>query len=1558
MKISSNFSKGKLNKDVDERLVPKGEYTDALNIRVLSTTGSDVGAIENEKGNTKLTFNSESGNPVCIGSFSDEANEKIYWFVVNDSGHSFVYEYDVLKEIYAVVLSDTRSGASQVLNFDKNYKITGVNVILNVTTNKNLLLFTDGLNPPRCINIERAKGYGVNNFDEDDINLYKKPPRKAPTVTPYNTPRVDENSVKERFFAFAYRYKYLDGEYSALSAFSNYQFTPGLFDLDPDTMENKAMVNVFNAYRIAYNTGDKRVTDIQLCFKNPKTGIVYVIDNINKDDNQFLDNVEKTFSFSNKKIYKALPDDELNRVFDDVPLTAKAQDFIENRIVFGNIKTQYDLKENESDTSNIIIDYKAEKVSESQDGVEGTTSITSSDRKLTLDLSNKDLNKGSVLLLGVDLKSDVAGSSPNEYFDGSFSGDNAIKLSKNYASASSLAASDDFDELLTALSGNFTNNVTTTAPPNNSTTTYGEFQLDSSTATSITILAPSITYVDTSSTVFTENFEFQSDSTYTLRPNNNNISLKSNRSYEFGIVYLDSYGRYSSVIQPTNNIGSNSAEIFVPIENSIDINTAKLTINSKPPYWADRFKFFVKSNRDVFYNIYSTIFYQDGLYRWVLLTGNNLKKVEEGQNLIVKADDDGYLAKEVKVKVLEVATKTKLDVNQSSETKSEEGWIDGNVDATNNPIEELPGTYMKIKPVGFKMEFDPNNFAEYEGSDHIPWGLSSSSNGNVNTTIPTEVEYGITQVQNGANYDHLTLSTGSRIAFKLDAWEGADADNDDARYFEKVYIVKGSYTGDATTSGLEKFMIAETTWKKPSGQSYYVDPDDQFHLTFSKTGSGSTTRHLLNIESTEFTRKLEKGWLEVSIRLALVTSNLIFETDPQDVDSDIYYETEQTFDIVGGYHVGNTQTQTSSLPAICNLTIGNCFSFGNGAESIQVRDERLSPFLDLDYRPNIALIDGFKRMNLKNTLIYSQKYNPNSSYNSLNEFNASRGIRKNLDSKYGSIQKIFSRESDLIVFQEDRVSKVLFGKSLLYGADGTGSLQRIEQVLGQDVPYSGEYGISLNPESFSYYSGRMYFTDAARGVVLRLSGDGITPISYFGLKSYFKNNLFAYKNSYNLGGFDPKYHQYVLSMNQAPFETVVDSFGCDSVISKNFTAASQTYTYNLTSAKAGNVSVAYVLGGSVNIAVTIGGVTTNHNSLTGSGSFNITFTANSTASITITSVSSGTVDLTHTCPTVATRSVTILVVNDVNDTDKSIINRFKVGSNVYYSDEDVFDVSEVTRNETISGDVGSTYIPADGNTITMSSLRQIGYHTGDFNPCNRLGYYVSSSSSLTVSDIVSNATYATVTNTETTSEEENTISFTFNENSASDNLYLVFDYDDILPTLVDDSVTGISNGGSSTINVLSNDTITGSYTVSIHTQPNNGTVVVNGNNTITYTHNGGSTNFDSFVYQVSKGGDCFSRATVTLGILSSNPSSPTTYAVTLEYGSVDCATVCSNFGSNPSGTFYVDVGDQNGGVFAISSKIYTDSAGTSFAPSYFYTNGVECRPVDGSGNLGVTTGCS
>ena len=52
--LKHTFVKGRMNKDLDERLIPDGEYRDALNIQVSSSEGSDAGAIENVLGNEKV----------------------------------------------------------------------------------------------------------------------------------------------------------------------------------------------------------------------------------------------------------------------------------------------------------------------------------------------------------------------------------------------------------------------------------------------------------------------------------------------------------------------------------------------------------------------------------------------------------------------------------------------------------------------------------------------------------------------------------------------------------------------------------------------------------------------------------------------------------------------------------------------------------------------------------------------------------------------------------------------------------------------------------------------------------------------------------------------------------------------------------------------------------------------------------------------------------------------------------------------------------------------------------------------------------------------------------------------------------------------------------------------------------------------------------------------------------------------------------------------------------------------------------------------------------------
>jgi hypothetical protein len=142
-----------------------------------------------------------------------------------------------------------------------------------------------------------------------------------------------------------------------------------------------------------------------------------------------------------------------------------------------------------------------------------------------------------------------------------------------------------------------------------------------------------------------------------------------------------------------------------------------------------------------------------------------------------------------------------------------------------------------------------------------------------------------------------------------------------------------------------------------------------------------------------------------------------------------------------------------------------------------------------------------------NTLIYSGIYNSRTGVNNTNQFSVGEDITKSVDPAYGSIQKLFAENTNMTIFQESKVSSALIDKDAIYSAEGTPLQTTSNLVIGQIQPYLGEYGISTNPESFAYYGFQKYFADKDRGVILRLSRDGITEISQYGMIDYFRDRL-------------------------------------------------------------------------------------------------------------------------------------------------------------------------------------------------------------------------------------------------------------------------------------------------------------------------------------------------------------------------------------------------------------------------------------------------------------------
>ena len=192
--IKNTFLKSKMNKDLDERLLPNGEYRDAQNIAISKSEDSNVGAAEKVQGN-KQVFNGDVGKIVSstlvspdplviIGQFADEINSRIYLFLTTNFVDKTTY---IETSQNAIVRYDVDTGdiyiysAGPFLNFSTGYQIRSVNII------EDLMFWTDNRNQPRVININNPNATLVENFTsiadlpyttEDQITVCKYNPYK------------------------------------------------------------------------------------------------------------------------------------------------------------------------------------------------------------------------------------------------------------------------------------------------------------------------------------------------------------------------------------------------------------------------------------------------------------------------------------------------------------------------------------------------------------------------------------------------------------------------------------------------------------------------------------------------------------------------------------------------------------------------------------------------------------------------------------------------------------------------------------------------------------------------------------------------------------------------------------------------------------------------------------------------------------------------------------------------------------------------------------------------------------------------------------------------------------------------------------------------------------------------------------------------------------------------------------------------------------------------------------------------------------------------------------
>ena len=180
----NTFIKSKLNKDLDARLMPQGEYRDALNIQVNKSEGDSVGSLENVLGNYPVlniaTMPGLASGLECIGQQVDESNGYVYLFLTNNF-QSLVYEKLAKNYIIQFDTNNSSGGANATrilvegafLNFSTDYRIYASNIL------EDFLFWTDNYNQPRKINIGYAEDNAAYYTTEDQISVAKYNPYQA-----------------------------------------------------------------------------------------------------------------------------------------------------------------------------------------------------------------------------------------------------------------------------------------------------------------------------------------------------------------------------------------------------------------------------------------------------------------------------------------------------------------------------------------------------------------------------------------------------------------------------------------------------------------------------------------------------------------------------------------------------------------------------------------------------------------------------------------------------------------------------------------------------------------------------------------------------------------------------------------------------------------------------------------------------------------------------------------------------------------------------------------------------------------------------------------------------------------------------------------------------------------------------------------------------------------------------------------------------------------------------------------------------------------------------------
>ena len=906
------------------------------------------------------------------------------------------------------------------------------------------------------------------------------------------------------FPRFAYRWKYENGQYSAFSPFSEVAFLPDEangYSFDAKNGFNKAMANTVRKITLnTFDTKPKDVVEVDVLFKQSNNTNVYTV--------KTLKNNEDTIDITSEQIYATVPSNQLIRPYDNVPRKALSQDVVGNRLVFGNYIQNYNIEDEQTDDGKI------------NSTVAFQTNVLSN--KITENTPTKSLKSIRKYQLGVIYLDEFGRHTPV------FSDDTGVIT---------------IDQIQSNTANKIEAKITTPAPPwathyryyiKEPSNEYYNLALDRYYEAEDGNVWLSFSSADRNK-VDNETFlilkKKHTETTSVFNESGGTVKYKildiANEAPTFIKQKKISLGKITTQFGENSSVGEGFPQkgfLSFKVKGS-DINVLK-DLNTTSV--TDKYiRISTSSNASELYQL-SSISVNDGN-----TDGDNVDAGDTWTFNLAEAFGDDIDFASVLTPVTQESDKTpglSLEVLQEEVDENNPEFIgrffvkvprDATLDKS--ILTKAVDRVYKVKNAQniFEIDTDNNNRADFPETQLFAIDRARGFDENKNTlatgkgaqagkkTIqlrligigPEREEHtlfpNVVNLTANAQLDGQLRTPGTLLRWRSDS----STDN--------VYEI-------TSASAIKVFNYIYGTPRKRKRVDnkairYTITLDRE--LAFNAQQLTSTT----NVVGDGSSTVLEVVSEVINEDTFSSDSPAVFETEPkQAADLDLYYETSKTYPI-------------ADLATSKTLDYFNCFSFGNGVESNRIRDDFNAPTIDKGVRVSTVLAEQYKEEHKKSGLIYSGIYNSTSGINRLNQFIAGEKITKDLNPEYGSIQKLHTRNTDLIALCEDKVLKILANKDALFNADGNVNLTSTNNVLGTAIPFAGEYGIAKNPESFASYGYRAYFTDKARGVVLRLSMDGLTKISDYGMGNYFTDNLAAATTV--LGTYDEDGNNYNVTLN-------------------------------------------------------------------------------------------------------------------------------------------------------------------------------------------------------------------------------------------------------------------------------------------------------------------------------------------------------------------------------------------------------------------------------------------